>query len=174
MSRTAGFAVTGVSSRISAAFTRPANTTAYTAGDVVSNDATTTTLLEIPAIGRRPGATGYITGVILITDLKSITPSIKLKFFNASTATVAADNAASKELYADASKVAAGAITMPAMTTPADTTNSTLSKSEDMTLRVPFKCAADSQSLFVLLEAVDAFTPASGQGFTLVLFVDHD
>jgi len=171
---TAGFGIVGSSGRVSGTFTRPANTTAYTAGDVVSDNGTTTTLLEMSGVGRREGSSGYITGAMIITDQKSITPRLQVKLYNASNPTVSADNAASRELYADVGKMAAIPFTLSAMSTATDTTNSTMSKSEDAMLRIPFQCASGTQSLYALVETLDAFTPTSGQSFTLVLFVDHD
>ena len=158
---------------VSAEFTRPADTTAYTAGDVVSNSDATTVPVTLTSMGRVTGGSGYITGVRLTTNKKSITPRIRVHLFNVATATLAADNVAHKELYADASK-RVGMFDLPAMTTGTDTTNSDMSRSVDFTQRIPFQCAADSSSLFYVLEAIDAFTPASGQKFTLSLNVEQN
>lgn len=154
-----------------ATLTRPADTTAYTAGDVVSNNATTTTPIAFSDIFPKDAGTGYLVGARLSTDKKSITPRIRLHLFNASTATVAADNAAFKEVYADAGK-RLGYVDLPAMTTATDSTNSDMSRAFDLTLRVPIVAAAGDRDLHVVLEALDAFTPASGQQFSLTLYVD--
>jgi hypothetical protein len=161
----------GTLQRVSVELTRPANTTAYTAGDVVSNDETTTTLLVLTNALRVAAGSGYIVRASLTTDKKSITPRFRVHLFNASNPTVAGDNVAHKELYADAGK-RLGYFDLPAMTTPVDTTNSDMSRSVDNTLRHAVVAAAATRILYVVLETLDAFTPASGEKFTLTLFVD--
>lgn len=157
---------------VSVEFTRPANTTAYTAGDAVSNSATATTLLAF-AIARVAGGSGYLTKIRLSTDKKSITPRFRLHFFNAADPTIAADNAAYQEVYADNAK-RLGWHDLPAMTTAADTTNSDCSRAVDMNCRIPYTCAVGSSTLYVGLETLDAFTPNSGQKFNLTLVADNN
>jgi len=165
--------VGGKLATVSGSFTRPADTTAYTAGDVVSNSTSSTTLLSISGCARVNAGSGYIVGARLITDKKSITPRVRVHVYNASNPTVAADNAAMDIRYADVSK-RIGFFDLPAMSTGTDSTNSTSSQAQDKTLRFPFVCAASSTTLYFLLEALDAFTPASGEAFTLVVDCDQN
>ena len=165
--------VGGLIGNASVEFTRPANTTDYTAGDVVSNNATTTVLMEFANLFREYNTSGYLVGARLMTDKKSITPRIRVHLFNASDATVAADNAAHKELYADGAK-RLGYFDLPAMTTATNSTDSDMSRAIDLSIRVPVACSTSSRSLFCLLEALDGFTPASGQKFTLKLALDQN
>lgn len=158
--------VRGKNVSVSVEFTRPANATAYTAGDVVSNDAATTVPMNFASFARVTGGAGYIVGARLITDKKSITPRIRVHLFNAADPTLAADNVAWKELYAEEAK-RIGQFDLPAMTTGTDATGSTMSRAEDLTLRLPF--IAVSRSVYAVLEALDGFTPASGEKFTLTL-----
>jgi len=164
---------------VSASFTRPADTTAYAAGDVVSNSTSATTLRSF-AIARVNAGTGYITGARIALDQKSITtpPRFRVHLFNASNPTVSADNAPNKELFADESKVI-GIIDLPAVATPADATNSTISRAFDYTIRLPFKCASGANLVYAYLETLDAYTPASGSvgtsgNYTLTLLADLD
>ena len=157
--------------RVSVEFTRPSDTTAYTAGDVVSNSTSATTLLALANAVRVNAGSGYIVRASLTTDKKSITPRFRIHLFNASDPTVAADNVAHKELYADAGK-RLGYFDLPAMTTATDTTNSDMSRAVDNTLRHAVIAAAATRTLQALPEVLDAFTPASGQKFTLTLFID--
>lgn len=157
--------------QVTVELTRPANTTAYTANDVVSDSASASTLLDFANFARVNAGTGYITGARIVTDKKSITPRLRVHLYNASTPTVAADNAAWRDSYADDSKYI-GWIDMPSMTTGADTTNSDTSKTLDFTMRLPFTCAAGTRSVFVLLETLDAFTPASAEKFKITLYGD--
>jgi hypothetical protein len=155
--------------------TRPAagDVNAYITGDVVSNSTTTTTPVQLTNIFRVAGGSGYITKLRLVTDKKSITPRFRLHFFNVNTATVAADNAPYKELYADSAK-RLGYWDMPAMTTAADTTNSDMSRTLDLSCRIAVTAANGSRDMFVVYEALDAFTPASGQKFNLTAVMDNN
>lgn len=155
--------------RVAVEFTRPADTTDYAIGDVVSNNTTTTTPMTFANFARVSGGTGYITGARLETDKKSIVPAFRVHLFNAAP-TVAADNAAWKELYADASKLI-GSFDFAAMATGADTTNSTMSKTENMGLRIPFIAVA-SRSILAVLETLTVFSPANAQKFLLTLWGD--
>jgi len=156
---------------ISTEFTRPADTTAYAANDSVSDSTSSTTMQALANAARVSGGSGYITGIRITTDKKSITPRFRVHFFNTNGATVTNDNAAFKTAYADISKYV-GYWDMPAMITGADTTNSTDSRSVDLTMRIPYTCAATT--LYFLLETLDAFTPASGEKFTVTVFLDRN
>lgn len=156
---------------LSVEITRPADTTAYAANDSVSDSTSATTMQALANAARVSGGSGYITGIRVTTDKKSITPRFRLHFFNTNGATVTNDNAAFKTAYADISK-SVGYWDMPAMITGADTTNSTDSRSFDLTPRLPYTCAATT--LYVLLETLDAFTPASGQKISVTLFLDRN
>lgn len=164
----------GVVIRDVATFTRPNNTDAYGIGDVVSNNASATTLLEFVQFSRlAPGAAGYITGALLSTNKKSIVPVIRVHLFNASNPTVAADNAQMVELYADAAK-RLGYFDLPALETATDATNSDCSRAILTTqdLLIPFVANAGTRSIYALLETRTAFTPAAQQQFSLTLFGD--
>src|SRR5687768_7285843 len=54
--------VVGQKVTVTVEFTRPSNTTAYTAGDVVSNSTSATTPLDFANLARVASGTGYITG----------------------------------------------------------------------------------------------------------------
>jgi hypothetical protein len=149
-------------------FVRPADTNAYAVNDVVSDSTSATTVQALANFARVNGGTGYVTGARLTTDKKSVTARFRVHLFNASNPTVAADNVAMKRLYADESKYL-GSFDLPAMSTPADTTNSTDSVAADLTIRVPFVAGGATRSIYYVLETLDAFTPASGQKFTLRL-----
>lgn len=165
--------VTGSLNTVSTEMTRPADTTAYTSGDVVSNATSGNALIVMTDLARITGGTGYIVGARLSTDKKSITPRFRVHLFNASNLTFSVDNVAYKEVYADSSK-RLGYFDLGAMTTATDTTNSDMSRSMDMALRIPYKAATGTKSIYALLEALDGFTPASGEKFTLTLYADNN
>lgn len=152
-------------------FTRPSDTNAYGLNDVVSDSTSATTMQAIANAGRVSGGSGYIVGIRISTDKKSITPQLRIHFFNTNGATVSADNANWQDKYADAGK-RIGYYDMPAMTTAADTSNSDMSRTVDMTMRIPYVCAATS--LYFVLETLTVFTPANGQKFTVTIFADRN
>lgn len=154
--------------------TRPADTTAYAANDVVSDSTSATTPLTIAGVARFNGGSGYIVGMRLVTNLKSITPHIRVHLLSSiASLTVAADNVAYKAVYADIAK-RIGSYDLAALSTPADTTNSDLSGVTDFTMRIPFICGAAVADIYVVLETLDIFTPASGEKFTLFLDLDQN
>lgn len=166
------FPVKGRAVVVSNEFTRPADTTAYAVGDVVANSTSAAAPLEISGCGRANGTSGYITRATFIADQKSIVPSIRVHVFNAAP-TMSNDNAPHRGLYTDVSK-RVGEFVLGPLSTPADTTNSTLSRAMDMNLRVPFVCGGSTTSLFFVFEALTAFTPANAGKFTLQLAIDQD
>jgi hypothetical protein len=157
--------------RVSVEFTRTTGTTGYDANDAVLPAAGG--LVELPLCGRVPGGSGYITELRLATNKKSMTSATRIHFFNASNPTIAADGATWKDLYADAAK-RIGYYDMPPFNTAADATNSDMSRSMDITVRLPFVCAAATKSLWFALETLGAFTPADSQKFTLVVICDQN
>lgn len=165
--------VSGSLTRVDTEMTRPSNTDAYIAGDVVSNNVTTTTLIDLANLVRANGASAYIVRVALSTDKKSITPRFRVHFFNASDPTVSADNAAHKGLYADTAKYL-GYVDLPAMFTGTDATNSTMSFAANSAVRLPIVAGGATRSVYALLETLDAFTPASAQKFMLGVIVDSN
>ncbi len=164
--------VAGSLAVVSGEFTRPADTTAYAIGDVVANSTSAAAPLQISGCARVNGGSGYIVGVELIADQKSITPAFRVHVFNAAP-TQSNDNAAHRLLYADASKRVAE-IVLSAMSTPSDTTNSTCSRIFDGNARIPFVCAAGTTTLWFVFETLTAFTPANGGKFTLRLLIDRN
>ncbi|MBM3136392.1 MAG: hypothetical protein FJZ89_14150 [Chloroflexi bacterium] len=165
--------VGGKITRISGTFTRPADVNAYIPNDTVSNSTSATTPLALSSVFRVASGSAYLVGLRLETNLKSITPRFRVHFFAVNNPTVAADNVAYKEVYADAAN-RRGFVDLPAMSTAVDTTNSDMSQAEDFTIRRPMVAAAAATGLWVVLETLDAFTPASGQSFTLVTLWDQN
>lgn len=160
--------------RVSSEFTRPANTTAYTVGDMVSADAAATTPnLSFASCASDIAGSGYIVGARVRTDKKDMAAALRLWIFSASDATVVGDNVAGQILWANRAKVV-GYIDLPTSGTGADSTNSTGAFAQNFDVRIPFTCGAASQALYGVLEARTAFTPASGQGFYVELAIDQN
>lgn len=166
-----GLTVGGNLLRTSTEMTRTSDTNGYSLNDVVSNSVSATTPIALTGAVRVNGGTGYIVRASITTDKKSIVPQFRVHLFNANDATVSADNANWQDKYADKDK-RLGYFDLPAMTTGADTTNSDMSRTQDNTLRHAIKAASDTTTIYAVLETLTAFNPASGQKFTLTLYVD--
>ena len=161
-----GGPVGGLITSVSVTIAGHAGTGAYAANDVLGS------IAEVPNLARVAGGQVYVTEVRLATNKKSITPRFRVHFFNAADPTVAADDAAHKELYADASK-RLGFLELPAMVTAADTANSDMSRAVlQASPAKPLLCTAATRSVWVLLEPLDGFTPSGSESFTLVVVAE--
>jgi hypothetical protein len=160
----------GLTPMVSKEVTRPTGALSYTANTVIAN--ATNSINEMQNVVRENGGSGYITGIKISTNKKSITPRIRLHLYNANNPTLAADNVTYKELYADTDK-RLGFIDLPTMTT-ADATNGDMSRTVDFTQRIPFQCAAATTSLWFVIETIDAFSADSSQKFTVKFNVEQN
>lgn len=170
-------AVGGSTDRVSDAFTRPADVNAYAANDRVSatTSDTGTTPLRGLQVGRIPAGTGWITGIRLWTNnVTAMTPNIRVHFFTvaAPATALAGDNAQVAVVYANREQRFA-VHDLDNLATPAGT-GSDVSIIQDLTVRIPFECAAEDKKIYYALETLDAFTPASGQAFFLEVAVEHN
>jgi hypothetical protein len=160
--------------RVQATFTRPANTTAYAARDVVNGDGLTTplTLSDVVDIG---GGSGRIVDVILECDEPTVTNgTFNVHFFNASH-TIAADNAAFASLHANADEYQGYCpVTLVAAAEGAVGRNQGKITSAEPTLPISFVCASDNDSLYAVIEATAAYTPKSAGAFRLSVVVEPD
>jgi hypothetical protein len=156
---------------VSANFTRPANTTVYAAGDAVTDSTTSPTQMTFDGVARANAGSGVIVGAVLIDSANQTTKGqFELWLFDA---TVTPDND-------------------NAVFTPTDTECGTLigviefniPKVGDATsgaggnvvypvgnLSIPFTCGASVDDVYGLLVVRNAYTPVSGEVFTVRLQV---
>lgn len=153
-------------------FTRPADTTAYAIGDVVSNSTSSTLLMTFAGAGRSNANSGYITKARLLTSQAANVAAFRLWLFNASSVTVANDNAAYVFTYADDAKLV-GYIDFPAMATSIGSGTGAFSQLVD-SIRMGYVCAAADTALYGFLETRTIFTPANAQTFECVLTFDQN
>lgn len=158
--------------------TRPADTTAYTAKDVVSDSTSAPTVLTFANFARVNAGSGIIVRARLMTDQKTNTAQFRLHLFHTAP-TATNDNSPYLMLYSNAAN-RIGMIDFPAMTSE-DSTNSTaaatMRPSSDGAYGPPnlwYQAAAASRAIYGVLEAVTAFTPASGQKFYIELAAVND
>lgn len=154
-------------------FTRPADTTAYAAKDVVCNSTSAPTVITFANFARINNGTGIIVKARLMTDQITNTSTFRLHLFHTSPNAIN-DNSPYLMLYGNATN-RIGMIDFPAMATE-DGTNSTAAAasrpSSDGSFSTPnlyFQAASASRALYGILETTTAFTPASGQKFYVEL-----
>lgn len=160
--------------RVQATFTRPADTTAYAAGDVVG-PVTTPAMQTLTGCAAFNGGSGRIVDVMLECNLATITNgSFRIHFFNA-IHTPAADNAALASLHANADEYQGYCdVVLVAMGGAGVGRNSGKVVSAEPTLPIPFVCASTDDDLYVVIEALGAYTPSSGEVFRLSVVVEAD
>lgn len=160
--------------RVQATFTRPADTTAYAANDMVgpASGAAMQTLSDVVDVN---GGSGKIVDVILACDEPTITNgSFRVYFFNAAH-TPAADNAAFASFYANADEFQGYCdVTLVSVGGGGSGRNSGKVTSAEPTLPIPFVCASGDNDLYVVITALAAYTPRSAGVFRLSVTVEPD
>ena len=158
--------------RVGVEFTRPDNTTGYTAKDVVCNSDVAPALIKFADIASNAvEGSGYIVGIRLVTSQKANTAKFRLHLYHTEPAAIY-DNVLNKLLYVDAGKRIA-AIDLPAMSTE-DAATSTCAESADFSIRVPYHTKSNSTTICGVLECLDAFVPDAQQKFYVELLVDNN
>lgn len=140
---------------VSASQTRPANTTAYAAYDVVGTDAATN--MEFASVGSVAGGSVIVTNAKLRIDVGAIPAGMGdfvLHLFNEAP-TAITDNLAFNLIAADRGKYQ-GSITL---TTPTDLGDTLWSQATNQNLSC--QLASGSTTLYGVLVTVGAFTPTS-------------
>lgn len=152
-----------------ASFTRPANTTQYTANDLIANDTDSADVVPMKFDTSRINNRGKIVAVRLFTDNQTVTvASYKLHIFRTLPTAGAGDNAA----YAVAS--VRDLLDSVALDLSSGATASSTDKMKRVSLSVPIVFAAPLEvgAIYGLLQAVGAYTPASGELFEATLEIE--
>jgi hypothetical protein len=153
--------VDGKAYRASVTITRPSNTTAYTAGDVIG-DTGGSAIITLPSIGPSGGYVLVQSVRLLIgnTSVPSGMGAFRLHLYTASP-TAIADNAAFDLVSGEVANYA-GYIDLP---TPQDLGSTLFTQADYCGTAV--KLASASTSLFAELETRGAYTPASATVYNL-------
>lgn len=150
-------------------FIRPANTTAYTAGDAVNNTTTAAgvRLLAFPGLCT-PGRSATIYKALLETDLNTFTSAMTAHLYaaQAPSASVVADNAAATTLLVN-SPLRLGQIPFPALAGGAGTNTALIAWSAPALTVVP---QTSDAAVYALLVDNTGSTPASGQLFRMSIW----
>lgn len=141
----------------STTFTRPADTTQYAANDAVTNSTSAPTILEFTNAARVSGGSGLILSARHIKNNTATTNASFRLWIYRSTATAVNDNAQFPLLWANrANRIGFVDFTHTTQGTGSDSTSSLVTF-----VNLPFVAAGTS--LFGLLTATAAYTPASGE-----------
>jgi len=144
-------------------FTRPNDTTAYVANDVLARTTSSTATDRLPGLilASRDGGGGYIVGWAVSISGTGMTPRIRVHLYNASQPSVALNGDNAVFVESDANQYE--------WVTSFDLENLALASGAgaDMTraaredLRIPFVCSPDDRKLYYRYELLDADTPAA-------------
>jgi hypothetical protein len=146
--------------------TRPANTTAYTAGDGVGTATACVQTLNNAAKINSGG--GRITAVRLFKSGTTVTnATFTVLFFNAAPTDVA-DNAAFNLLYAEQSRFIAS-VALSTMTVQGSGGGFAFTLPSPM---IYYQTAQGSKALYAVIIATAAYTPASAETFALSVTVE--
>lgn len=150
----------------SQSFTRPANTTGYTAWDIISNSATATTKMIFPTNFE----CGKISKIILKTDNPLFTGKVRLWLVTDSAYSVVGDNVSMELPYASTAEVAYFDFVMNNTGSGSAVCGVGGSNSE-VSYKLP-----DKSNMFIygFLQTMVSQTPTSGQKFTVTITMEKD
>lgn len=158
-----------ISKRVSATFTRPADTTTYAAGDAMGSSTSTPTVLTFANSARVSAGTGMITKARLVKNSTNTTNSAFRLWLFSSSPTGANDNAAFALAYSSVGS-RLGYIDFPGFVT--EGTGSDCAECEVIGLASQFYASATS--LFGVLVARSAYAPTSGEQFFVELALEQN
>lgn len=153
--------------KVSANFTRPSDTTAYAIGDAVTNSTSAPAVfqLDLGAAGAVAGQALEIRKLVIVSSAKQATLPLLTAYLSATTFTATNDNAA---LDIDDTTMEAGGAFISCTTQNYTASNSRVAS--DMIPHPMILAAADTK-LYGELRADNAYTPVSGEKFTVIVWV---
>lgn len=158
--------VGGNTAVVGGSFSRPANTTAYALGQLVANSTTAGSVTPITcAVARKNDGTGVLTGLRLHKSGASITnASFRVHLFRSSPTTTVGDAGTFSGAINGNTSVGIGYFDVTMDQVYSDGAKGYLSFSAKA-----FTCSTGTPNIFALIEARGAYTPVSGETFTLAL-----
>ena len=166
--------VGGYTTKVSASKTRPSDTTAYAAGDVLNESTSAGTVFTLDNCARYNAGTGVITGA-LIQDSANQSTKAQLELWLFSVApTSDNDNAVFTPTDSELDNLV-GVISFPE-TYVGDATsgaggNCVYSAGQ---VNIPFSCAAADDQLYGVVVVRNAYTPVSAEVFRVSLLISQD
>lgn len=152
--------------RVSASFTRPADTTAYAIGDAITNSTSAPTVFQLDLSAFCvPGQSIEVRKLAVVSSIKQSTLPLINVFLSSTTFTATNDNSA---LSIDDTTMEAGGSWF----------NCDLQNSTAANARVaytgshqPLVLAAADTKLYGTLQAANAYTPGSAEKFTIIAWI---
>lgn len=158
--------------RKSESFTRPANTTAYAAGDVICNSTSSPTILEFTGMAYLNGGYGRILGASLTSSNNPAT-NISARLFLFSSPSTGIDNDNSPFTPTDSEiKDVQGVILFAGAAAVDGDASSNIFNGTPVSFPpqgITYKCDDLETSLYGILVADAAYTPASGEEIQITL-----
>jgi hypothetical protein len=163
--------VGGNTSVVGGSFNRLANATPYANGQLVANSAAAGSVAPIAcAVARKNAGTGVVTGARLSKSGASLTnASFRVHLFKTSPTSTVGDAGTFAGAVNGVAAIALGYVDITM-----DQAYSDGAKGFAAIQAKAFDAAAGSQNIYALIEARGAYTPASGETFTLALEVLRD
>lgn len=153
-------------------FTRPANVTAYAAGDAISDDTTTPTALTFTGPARLPEYGGAIRAVTVHKSDQDLTNAdFDLLLFDTSPAVAGFDDNAALAITDAEFANCVGRVAFTGSSDGVSVVTGDLYVKQN--LYIPF-VVGTTNALYGVLVARAAYTPASGEVFTVTLHIDQD
>lgn len=150
-------------------FTRPNNTTQYTAGDVVSDSAGNFSPSLVFPIARTLGGGGYIVKAILATNSKTFLSAMTLQLYRSRSVVISGDNVAEVRAFGNA-MYEIGTIAFPTLAT--GTGSGSTEANAVWTGNLEFRCTEGDDQLYGVLIDNTGSTPAAFQQFQVKLEAD--
>jgi hypothetical protein len=155
---------------VSVSFNRPADTTAYAAGDSISDSTSAPSVLTFTGVARSNGQSGHILQARLIVATKPATPlEADLVLFH-TTITPVNDNSVFSVNDTQARTVI-GKISFAAANVVNLGANQTCYIANEV--NIPFKCGSASTAIFGALVARNAYTPGNAETINVYLQVEQ-
>lgn len=171
---TGGVNAGGYTAIVSAGFTRPADTTQYTANDVVSNSTTQTLPLVFKNCVRVAGGSGLLYSALMFDSVAAATKAnFDLILFDSAAFTVAVDNSAGTVADNEVTGIVA-IITFNGT----DSANVSIPGANCVigagSIGQAFKCGQSTQDLWGVVVDRGGYTPASTERFDFKLSILQD
>ena len=153
--------------KITTSFTRPADTTPYTIGDSVTNSTSSPSVfqLNIGTLGASNGQSIEIRKIAVVSSAKQSTLPLFNVYLSSTTFTATNDNSA---LDIDDTTMESGGAWLSLDEQFYTNSNSRVSKSN---ANSPMVLAANDTKIYGTLQAANAYTPVSGEKFTIIIWI---
>lgn len=167
--------IRGSSAVVAGSFTRPADTTAYAAGDLVANSTTAGSVTPVAlAVARTNGGTGQLLNIRLSKSGTSLNnASFRVHLFRTSPTTTVGDNGVFAGAVNGIAAVYIGYVDITTDVAFSDGAKGSATAPAGRQVMI-FETGASSSSIYALVEARGAYTPTSGETFTVAAEVLRD